>query len=241
MSAPRRTPAALTVAALTVVALAVSACAGPDADPSTRTAASTSPGPDDLAPGWDEPQDGPAPTPDADLATAQLAEILRLPASAPEAPESCAPDDVALTLTFTDAALGHRFGVLAVENVSEEACAVGGYPGLGARGAWGATFLLDVEHRDPLEPARSSEAVTVAAGGRAHANVEWTGELAGAASEPVSLLVVQLAAGQDAVGHPISLDGPSGEPDTGIDIGMLTTVRVGPFYAPDGPDAPAGG
>jgi hypothetical protein len=219
---------------LTVVALAVSACAGTDADPSTRTAASTSPGTDDLAPGWDEP--------DADLDAAQLAEILRLPASAPGGPESCAPDDVALSLTFTDAALGHRFGVLAVENASAEACSVEGYPGLGARGAWGATFLLDVEHRDPLEPARSSEAVTLAAGGRARANVEWTGELAGAASEPVSLLVVQLADGQGAVGHPVALDGPSGEPDTGIDIGMLTTVRVGPFYAaPDGADAPAGG
>ncbi len=234
MSAPRRTPAALTVAALIVVALAVSACAGTDADPSTRTAASTSPGPDDLAPGWDEPRDGPAPTPDADLATAQLAEILRLPASAPETPETCAPDDVALTLTFTDAALGHRFGVLAVENVSEDPCTVEGYPGLGARGAWGATFLLDLEHRDPIDAQAEPATVTVAAGERAHANVEWTGELAGAASEPVSLLVVQLADGQDAVGHPISMDGASGEPDTGIDIGMLTTVRVGPFYAAPG-------
>ncbi len=224
---------------LGVVALGLGACASSaDEPPPAATPAATSPGADDLAPGWDEPPDSAEPTPDAALDASQLADIVRLPASAPATNESCAPDAVAVTLTFTDAALGHRFGVLAVENASAEACTVEGYPGLGARGAWGSTFLLDVEHRDPIHADAEPTTVTVVPGERAQANVEWTGELAGAASEPVSLLVVQLATGQDALGHAVSMDGPPGEPDTGIDIGMLTTVRVGPFSAaPDVPDA----
>lgn len=223
---------------LGAAALALGACSAPtdDPPPTLEPAAPTSP--DEPAPGWDESPDTPQPTPDTALDAGQLADILRLPASAPAAGESCMPDDVAFSLTFMDAALGHRFGVLAVENLSQEPCTVEGYPGLGARGAWGSTFLLDVEHRDPLDQAPDPGPVTLGPGERAQANVEWTGELAGAASEPVSLLVVQLADGLDAAGHVISLDGPSGEPDTGIDIGMFTTVRVGPFSpAPDVPDA----
>lgn len=216
--------------ALVAGALVIGGCASlVDGPPPAAAPAATSPGADDLAPGWDESPDTPEPTPDAALDASQLADILRLPASAPATNKSCRRDDVAVSLTFMDAAMGHRFGVLAVENLSGEPCAVAGYPGLGVRGAWGSTFLLDVEHRDPLEPAPDSGPVTLAAGERAQANVEWTGELAGAASEPVSLLVVQLAASQDALGNAVSMDGPPGEPNTGIDIGMFTTVRVGPF------------
>ena len=113
--------------------------------------------------------------------------MLRLPATATSSSTSCGPEAVTVSLTFTDAAMGHRFGVLEVVNASSEACSVRGYPGIGARGGWGSTFQLTAD------------------------------------SEPIA--------------HPVSRESADiGEPDTGIDIGMMTTVRIGPLRA-DGAEA----
>ena len=112
-----------------------------------------------------------------------------------------------------------RYGTLAVTNTSASACTVSGYPGFGARGAWGHAFQLLAEQTDisPNGTPTGTPVVELAPGEAARASVEWTGELAGAESEPASSLVVQLAQGQ-----PARLVAPG---DT--DIGMLTTVRIG--------------
>jgi hypothetical protein len=65
-------------------------------------------------------------------------------------------------------------------------------------------------------------------GGEARALVEWTGDLAGHDAERASLFVVQLASGQVPVRVPARITGvPAGE--GGVDVGMFTTLRVGPF------------
>ena len=223
---------ALATVALAVVVLVVGGCA--QTPPGAATATPTSvPGPaeGDLAPGWDEPGDAPT-TPDAELTPVDLAAMLRLPATAASSPTSCSPEDVTVSLTFVDAAMGHRFGVLKVVNASFEECSVQGYPGIGARGGWGSTFQLAAEQRDPIDPGATQDEVMLAPGGSAVANMEWTGELAGAASEPISLLVVQLTADGDPIAHPVLGESTDkGEPETGIDIGMMTTVRIGPLRA----------
>ena len=200
------------------------------AEPSPA-APSSVPGPSeqDLGPGWDEKGDAPV-TPDAELTAADLAGMLRLPATAASTSTSCRPEAVTVSLMFSDAAMGHRYGVLKVVNDSSEACSVQGYPGIGARGGWGSTFQLAAEQRDPIAPSATQDEVMLAPGGSAVANMEWTGELAGAQSEPISLLVVQLTTDGEVIGHPVSAESTGiPEPDTGIDIGMMTTVRVGPL------------
>lgn len=203
-------------------------------------APSSVPGPSeqDLEPGWDEPGDAVV-TPDDELTPVDLAGMLRLPATAASTATSCGPEDVELSVSFVDAAMGHRYGVLEVVNVSPVACSVQGYPGIGARGAWGSTFQLAAEQRDPIDPTATQDEVMLAPGASAVANIEWTGELPGAESEPISLLVVQLTADGEAIGHPVSAE-PSetrdpatgtGTADTGIDIGMMTTVRIGALQA----------
>ena len=230
---PRRVLGAALIGS--VAALALQACSGEQADASI-SAPSSVPGPSeqDLGPGWDERGDGEVAA-DADLSPRELADLLRLPATATSTTSSCQPDDVALSLTFTDAAMGHRFGALRVENTSPETCSVQGYPGFGARGQWGSAFQLAAEQRDPIDPGATQDEVMLAPGESAVANVEWTGELAGAESEPISLLVVQLTSDGEAIGHPVSAES-SGDPspDTGIDISMMTTVRVGPLHAASG-------
>lgn len=230
---PRRALGAALAASVALLALA--SCAGEQADASLASPSSV-PGPSeqDLAPGWDERGDGEVMA-DADLGLQELAGILRLPATATSTATSCRPDDVALSLTFTDAAMGHRYGVLTVENTSPETCSVQGYPGFGARGEWGSTFQLAAEQRDPIDPAATQSEVMLAPGESAAANVEWTGELAGAESEPISLFVVQLTSDGEAIGHPVSAESSGAlAPDTGIDIGMMTTVRIGPLRAENG-------
>lgn len=202
-------------------------------DSATTAAPSSVPGPaeQDLAPGWDQPSDGEL-LPDAGLTPGDLAGMLRLQATATSTLTSCSPDAVALSLSYVDAALGHRFGILEVVNTSSVECSVQGYPGIGARGAWGSTFELAAEQRDPIDPAATQDEVMLAPGASAVANVEWTGELAGAESEPISLLVVQLTSDGEAIGHPVSAEPAGmGVPDTGIDIAMMTTVRIGPLRA----------
>ncbi len=181
-------------------------------------ATATPPTEAELGPGWDEQPDTPV-VPDAELPQAELDALLRVTATGPDGAGACGPDDVAYLFTFSDAAAGHRYGSLDVTNTSAGACTVSGYPGLGARGAWGHAFELVVEQTETgLDGSPTgTPVVELAPGASARSAVEWTGELAGAESEPVSSLVVQLAQGQ-----PARLVAP-GE----TDIGMLTTVRIG--------------
>lgn len=202
----------------------------------------------ELGAGWDEE---PEPPPvvgqelvssgqhaisDAQLGTAELLTILRLPATASGSNKFCKPQDVAVDVQYADAAAGSRYGLLWVQNTSDKDCIVQGYPGFGARGAWGSKFLLVAEQLDGItyeDPSAEQVLVTLAPGQYATANMVWTGELAGAMAEPITLFVIQLASNQVPIGIPVTHefngDGSQPQINSGLDIGMLTTVRLGPF------------
>lgn len=233
MSRAGRVRAAATAVLLGAV-LALSACGtggtSPDA-PGT----STTPGAGELTPGFDEMPDGEI-TPDSALSPADITALLRLQASGTATPDSCRPDEVSASIDGLDAAAGHRYARVVLTNVSGRTCTVSGFPGIGARGEWGNPFELAVEHRDPSASPASPSPVTLQPGATGFANLEWTGELAGAESEQISMLVLQLAQGQDAFGIPgvgtVAADsGDLSGQAMPLDIGILTTVRIGPVQA----------
>ena len=164
----------------------------------------------------------PAPRPDP---AADLADLLRTRATA-TGPAHCAPRDVEVALRGYDVATGHRYTWIVVRNRTDDTCVVEGYPGLGVRGTGGAGFDTAAERR-PAPPDEEAP-VSLAPGEAAAGMLEWTGELPGAGAERASLLVVQLASGQQPVAVPARLED---EPDDTepLDIGPLTTLRVGPF------------
>lgn len=214
--------------------LALSACGAGGTTPDAPSATSTPSG-DELPPGFDEMPDGEI-TPDSALSPAEITALLRLPASGTATSDSCRPDEVTTSIEGLDAAAGHRYARVVLTNVSSRTCTVSGFPGIGARGEWGTTFELAAEHRDPSASPVAPSLVTLQPGGAGFANLEWTGELAGAESEKISMLVLQLAQGQDAfgvrgVGEVAGDSGDlSGQPMP-LDIGILTTVRIGPVQA----------
>ena len=220
---------------LTAALLALSACGtGESVEPARQATLSPTqppltagtPSESELSPGWDETPDGPAPTPDADLSDAALTALLRTRGSVADGDESCGPGDVTARLSGVDVALGHRYTSLVVTNTSSRACVVEGVPGVGARGDLGHRLTLTVERGAAV--SGSSGPVRLAPGGEARALVEWTGDLAGHDAERASLLAVQLASGQVPVRVPARItDVPAGEGD--VDVGMFTTLRVGPF------------
>ena len=221
-------------AALLGAALALSAC-GTASTGSDAPSVSSTPSSGELPPGFDEMPDGEI-TPDSALSPADVTALLRLPASGTAAPDSCRPDEVNVSIEGLDAAAGHRYARVVLTNVSGRTCTVSGFPGIGARGEWGTTFELAVEHRDPSATPVPQSPVTLQPGAAGFANIEWTGELAGAESEKISMLALQLAQGQDAFGIPgvgeVAADsGDLSGQAMPLDIGILTTVRIGPVQA----------
>ncbi|WP_110240283.1 DUF4232 domain-containing protein [Nocardioides gilvus] len=221
-------------AALTGAVLALSAC-GADESPAAESTPTVSeppttagaPDESELAPGWDEAPDGPAPTADADLSDAALKKLLRTRSSAGNSADSCGPDDVTAQLSGIDVALGHRYTSLVVKNTSSRPCVVDAVAGVGARGEWGNRFTLTVQPGSSISGA-SGASVRLAPGGEAGALMEWTGELAGHDAEKASMLVVQLAPGQVPVRVAARLNDVPDE-ESALDIGMLTTIKLGPF------------
>jgi hypothetical protein len=190
------------------------AAAGPAGDPSPSATAPAQP---ELPPGWDQPPDSPI-VPDSALTQDEVDALLQVTATGPDGAGVCPAGAVSYGVQQLDAAAGHRYGALTATNSSATPCTVAGYPGIGGRGTWGQTFTWSLEQ---VAEADGSAVVTLAPGGAATAALEWTGELAGADSERLSVLAVQLAQGQPAtLVHPGSTD-----------IGMLTTVRIGPWQA----------
>ncbi|WP_157674254.1 DUF4232 domain-containing protein [Agrococcus carbonis] len=203
----------------------------PDADPT----AAPEPHESELPPGFDSPPDSVA-EPDASLTADELAALLRVPATGAVRPETCEPEDVEVVLSGYDVAAGSRFSTLRVTNAGGDPCALGGYPGIGARGEWGSTFLILAE-QSPMDSGEPMPLV-LEPGGSASAPIQWTGALAGAHDEHISMLVVQLAQDQAPVRvepeirAETMVGGDSGPPhDARMDVGMLTTVRVGAFVA----------
>ncbi|GEK80000.1 DUF4232 domain-containing protein [Agrococcus baldri] len=239
----RAVPTALACAAV----LATTACLPPpDVEPRPTASAAVTvedaaptaapvPHESELPAGFDSEPDTTA-EPDEALGAEELTELLRVPATAAVRPDSCAADAVEAELWGYDVAAGSRFSTLRVTNVSDAPCTVAGYPGIGARGEWGSAFLILAE-QDPIDSGDGSP-VTLAPGAAASAPIRWTGALAGAHDEWISLLVVQLAQGQEPlrVAPTISAEsmvgGDSGAPhEATMDVGMLTDVRVGSFSA----------
>lgn len=182
-------------------------------------------GHDELAPGWDESPDGAVPRPVDELGDAELTALLRTRSTAPGRAH-CAPDEVEVFLAGHDVALGHRFTRIVVRNVSDSVCLVEGYPGIGARGTWGTTFVPEVGRLPASVP--DERPVQIAPGQVAASQLEWSGELAGAESERAETLVVQLAVGQVPVPVAARLVGEPADVET-LDIGALSTLRLGPF------------
>lgn len=230
-----------------VVALAVAGCdTVPDLEPTASASetpeardasptAAAEPHESDLPPGFDSPPDSSA-TPDAALSAAERTALLRVPATAAPRPETCQPDAAEVELWGYDVAAGSRYSSIRVTNASDAACTVAGYPGIGARGEWGSAFLILAE-QDAIDSGDDSP-VSLAPGATASAPIRWTGALAGAHDEWISLLVVQLAQGQEPIGvRPVvsaaaMTDADGAAPhDAAMDVGMLTDVRVGSFSA----------
>lgn len=241
--------AVLLAASAVAIVLVVTACGltpDPEPEPSasvavtgdwTDTEPSVAPVPheSELPAGFDSPPDTTAAT-DSSLSSDELTELLRVPATAAVQPDTCAADALEARLWGYDVAAGSRFSTLRVTNASDASCAVAGYPGVGARGEWGSAFLLLAEQR-PIDSGDETP-VTLAPGDAANAPISWTGALAGAHDERISLLVVQLAQGQEPlrvepiIGAETMVGGDSGPPhEAELDVGMQTSVRVGSFSA----------
>lgn len=246
------------VMSLSLAALLLTACsAGTHPAPSPSEAAIPTPNPpsavgeateEEVGAGWDEVPDTPVPD-EADLSDAERAEFLRLPATDAAGPASCRPEDLTGQLRYWDAALGHRFGSILLRNDADTDCTLSGFPGLGARGEWGNKFHVEAEqelnHRPKEHLARDVDGeapptVTLAPGEIAEAYLEWTGALAGSGSEWAQTLYVQTDREATPVAVPMDrqaiVEDPQdpmaeGEP-LSIDIGMFTTLRVGPFEEP---------
>ena len=222
--------------------LALSACGegpvrpeGPERVPSASLVGepedtTASPGLEEVPPGYDESPDGAPAVADDELADAALTALLRTRASARASATHCRADQVEVSLEGFDAALGHRFTTIVVRNTSARTCTLEGVPGFGVRGGWGSTFVPEVQSTDrgpngKLIPARP---VRLAPGKTARSGLEWTGDLAGAQSEPASLVVVQLASGQVPATTPARLaTDPVDAPP--LDIGQFTTIYLAPF------------
>jgi hypothetical protein len=210
-----------TTALCLALAAAVTGCGD---DSSAVPATDGSSAAEELTPGWDESPDS-APVPDSRLTADQLTALLRSRATAPGNPAHCGPEDVRAELSGFGAAAGHRMTRVLVRNTSDRLCLVEGVPGVGARGAWGNRFLVEVDERTGEGPAVP---VQLAPGDAAAADLEWSGALAGAEQEHASLLVVQLAEGQVPVAVPARIAGdPADAPP--LDIGVQTAITMSPF------------
>ncbi|MGM7667425.1 DUF4232 domain-containing protein [Microbacterium sp. A93] len=248
---PRRarpTRCAAAVPALLVLVALLSGCAaGTTGTAETAgTTTTAAPVPQDRAPaavgeahesevpsGWAEPGDGPV-TPVEGLDAEDRRALLRIRASSDPVEAACTGEDLAAELSFTDAALGHRYGLITVTHTGVGDCAVRGYPGLGARGAWGNPFVNELEQNPvdlhgrylPGGDESVPQTLTLSAGESAQLLVEWTGTLGGAESEPLGDLLLQPFRGADAVVV-------TGAAEQASDLSMFTTVKVGPFLQPE--------
>lgn len=231
----RSSRCAMATRLMTAGALVALAACGQEGSPSGTPAAPTSSasGPSsgvptgEPSPGWDESPDGTPPVPDAGLSDAEVTTLLRTQGPTAGA-EACGPDDVSVSLEGFDVAAGSRFSSVVVTNTSSRTCAVTGVPGLGVRGEWGNRFEVAVEEGH-TRSGESSGPIRLAPDERAASLLQWTGNLAANGDERASMLAVQLADGQ----APLRVDARIVLPDYEEipDIGMTTTVRVGPFEA----------
>ncbi len=236
MSARRRLAAG---AALAVAVVSLTGClpAGPESSPGTTTA---DPVPQERPPaavgeahesevpaGWDEPGEAVV-VPVGELDAEARRGLLRLEASSDPVAGACTAGQLSASLRYTDAALGHRYGYITVSNEHPDPCVLRGYPGFGARGASGSTFVNEVE-QSPMASAGeflpegyTPETVILAGTEVARVQLEWTGALGGAGAEPLQDMLLQPFHGTDPV--PVA-----DAAEEAFDVSMFTTVRIRPF------------
>ncbi|MET0820210.1 MAG: DUF4232 domain-containing protein [Aeromicrobium sp.] len=220
------------------VPVLLAGCSGSEPAPVPTVAPTAVPTPSEgvLTPGFDQEPDGER-VPDASLSPADITGLLRIEATSRAGRDTCTGEQLSTVIDNLDAAAGHRYGRLLLTNTSDRPCSIEGYPGIGARGAWGNTLQLAAEQREPRDGVVTPGQVMLAPGDEAVADLEWTGELAGAESEKASMIAVQLGRGQDAFGIPavaaVAADSGAQSGDSvPLDIGMLTTVRIGAVHQP---------
>ncbi|MGO1550224.1 MAG: DUF4232 domain-containing protein [Nesterenkonia sp.] len=181
---------------------------------------------------------------ESELSDQQRTEMLRLTATHPHTEDSCEAAELTGQLRYTDAATGSRYGVVLLRNDGEAPCTLQGHPGLGARGEHGHRFHIQAEQSGatPAEPseqaesalARHSPPVRLNAGDIASADIRWGSALAGAESEWIDTLYVQLTRGSTPLPVHIGERGIIDDPDEPApDIGTFTTVRIQPFEPVD--------
>jgi len=119
----------------------------------------------------------PAPTPTAPARTA--------PGAAAPGADWCKPEETSLTVSATQAALGHRGITLVLINRSLAPCIVDGYPDLAFANADGDQLGVTIEHGTSYVASDpGARAVTLAAGASAESTLGWgaTGARDGAAT-----------------------------------------------------------
>lgn len=238
-------------AGLLAAAVLLAGCAAdpPDSDATSETATSPQPNPpssigeaaeEEVGTDWKAGPTAPVPE-EPELSDQQRTEMLRLAATHPHTEDSCEAAELTGQLRYTDAATGSRYGVVLLRNDGEAPCTLQGHPGLGGRGEHGHRFHIQVEQSGATqaEQAESAQAqhsppVRLSPGDIASADIRWGSALAGAESEWIETLYVQLTQGSTPLPVHIGERGIIDDPDEPApDISTFTTVRIQPFEPVD--------
>lgn len=160
-----------------------------------------------------------APKPITDLTSEERRAFLLLEAKGEPQEPSCTPKDVIFRYQFNDAAAGHRYAVIEVENISAQDCGLGFFPGMGVASTDGEPMSprLEVSDRDISNEPVTPRAIVLSPGAKAFSEIEWTGELAGNWQPHLGAFAIQLAPGGD-----VAMYEP---PEPIIDLGNGTTLR----------------
>ncbi len=199
-----RTPG-IVAGAVALVLAVVLVAVQPTIDRDARVAAGGTPDGEPTA----TPTTTPRPAPPAPVAT---------DAEAPGA-DWCATDDVQLSLSAVDGALGHRAMSVVLLNRSTSACVVDGFPDVAFAAEDGAAVPVPLDHgASYLGGAATPSAVTVAPGGSAVAALAWG---AGGTGEAVATFWIAPYAGASRT--PLAAD---------TDLAADATVTVSAWATP---------
>lgn len=152
------------------------------------------------------------------------AEALSLFADAEIEQDACQPAHVDVQFTFIDAAASTRYGQIRLRNTGAEPCVIGGYPGFGATGNHQELLDIKVERSagDVNYQPVPTTPFTLAPQQETHADVVWSGELAGAQDSGAHRLATQITKSSPAVWVEVNDDDVA-------DLGVGSTVRLSPW------------
>lgn len=152
------------------------------------------------------------------------AEALSVFADAVIERDACQPAHVSIQFTFVDAAAGTRYGQIRLRNTGTEPCVIGGYPGFGATGNHQELLAIEAERsaEDVNRQPVPTTPFTLAPEQEAHADVVWSGEIAGAQDSGAHRLATQITKSSPAVWVEVSADDVA-------DLAVGSTVRLSPW------------